>query len=209
MSGLLQFVQNIKKVHSGCRWRFKRDLCVTQSKSHWPDCQSQHATHLFMNKTLVWWSGPKSPPIAERSYTGLCHEQLVSYTSFTEFEKVCHGWGRGAGGRQPRKFHSLWNKSGNAIQYLLAEIFRIEPWGVGQCFKNGLVQWIKSTVFDACLAGHGLHWMTLEKPQDYQMGWFRRMYQSFQGISKKVWLWSVILHHCLPKSACRNLEGIW
>lgn len=28
--------QNIKKVHSGCRRRFKRDLCVTQSKSHWP-----------------------------------------------------------------------------------------------------------------------------------------------------------------------------
>lgn len=65
------FAQNLQKVHSGGGRRLKRDLCVTQPKSHWPGlpvpaCNSPLDEY---NTCLMEWA--ESPPITIRAYTEL------------------------------------------------------------------------------------------------------------------------------------------
>lgn len=118
----LQSAQNIKST-SGCRRRFKRDLCVTQSTSHWPRlavpaCISP--LHEYIACPMEW---AESPPMARRSYTGILHE---ARTSFVWFEGLCHGWRRGSG------------KGDSGGHYSLVEIS-----AVCNSVRNSSIKWIR------------------------------------------------------------------
>ena len=100
--GLLRFAQNIKKVHSGCRRRFKRDLCVTQSRSHWPRlpvpaCNSP--LHEYSTCPMEWAErAPLSPgdPTQGFDMSSLPHTQVFAWLGklLSRTEPRFRGFGR-------------------------------------------------------------------------------------------------------------------